>query len=46
MSILTTTLLFIGVFIKVDWLNKLIEYMWPYLDKVCFIIFLDKYQVA
>lgn len=25
---------FVFVFLKVDWLNKLIEYMWPYLDKV------------
>lgn len=20
---------------QIDWLNKFIEYMWPYLDKVC-----------
>ncbi|KAJ1411687.1 putative synaptotagmin-2 [Sesbania bispinosa] len=26
-------LLFVCAFLKVDWLNKLIEYMWPYLDK-------------
>lgn len=25
---------YISVPMKVDWLNKFIEYMWPYLDKV------------
>jgi hypothetical protein len=32
--------------IKVDWLNKFLETMWPYLDKVCIMFNVLKFCVA
>ena len=38
LMICTSTDCFLLLFLKVDWLNKFIETMWPYLDKVSMLM--------